>query len=129
MGLWNRLTNRVKTWFSSPSRPAPPPPEPDHGVPYHPWGEPFGAAFAADTQSNAGADFSWYVAAYTPRGGKRENLEADPDRALTDRELRNADTLVIFFSGSIGYITMGGPWDDWDELWSDMASRYDEGDS
>ncbi len=78
------------------------------------------------TSSNAGYDFGWYVAGYKSIRGEREDLEQDPGRVLTDRELRSADTLVIYFTGGVGYKTFtSGPWDDWEHLWSEIGDFYD----
>lgn len=78
------------------------------------------------TISNDGYDFGWYVAGYKAIRGEREDLEQEPSRVLTDKELRNADYLVIYFTGGAGYRTFtSGPWDDWEELWVDIADFYD----
>lgn len=142
MGLFGgwarRVISRVTFGLVSPAPPRPPAPPP--ATPHVPgggapvagafaWGEPFGSDTEGVSQSNAGHDFTWYVAGYKSIGGARVDLEKDPSRVLTDSELHRADYLVIHFSGPIGYITVSGPWDDWDELWDDMAAQYDEGES
>jgi len=85
----------------------------------------FGQSFDANHRGHLidkdGDSVSWYIAGYTPIGGERQNLEDDPDRVLSDSELRRADLLVVHFSGSTGYKTIPGVFDDWDMLWLDIA--------
>lgn len=90
------------------------------------WGQGFSSDKVGWTVSNRGHNFGFTIAGYTPIGGDRQNLEAEPHRVLTDEELMNADTLVVHFMDAHGYKTFaGGPWEDWEELWADIGEWYD----
>jgi len=90
------------------------------------YGEGFSSSDVGHSTSNDGYEFDWYIAGYKPIHGEREDLEKQPDRVLTDRELASADYVVVYFSGGAGYKTFtSGPWDDWDELWHDLGDFYD----
>ena len=89
------------------------------------WGKGFSSSHEASTISNNGHEFAFYLAGYYPIRGDREDLEKEPDRILTERELQSTDALVIHFTG-IGYKTFAsGPWEDWEELWEDLQDFYD----
>lgn len=90
------------------------------------YGSPFSFNEEAVSLSAEGKEFSWAIAAYTPIHGDRENLEATPDRVLTDRELSNADTIVVRFGDGEYRTFASGPWEDWEQLWDDIMDWYDE---
>lgn len=129
------IFGRIRRWFTgrpagrTPTTPLSPIPAPSSfGQPQDSpdWGRAFGADTEGTTVSNDGYNFSWYIAGYKPIRGERENLEDDPSRILTDRELRNADYIVVHFSGAAGYRTFtSGPWDDWEDLWAMIGDFYD----
>lgn len=134
MGLFRRIISRITGGLVSPEPPrrsrAPEPPSYERDTSHTSgWGVGFGASHEVDTVSNDGYDFSWHVAGWKPIGGTREDLEDQPNRVLTDKELSNADYLVVHFSGPIGYVVIGGTWDSWDDVFDDVAARYDEGES
>lgn len=130
MGFFGRLRNALPSWLGGSSRSSerdsPAPPSPSEPADSPDWGRAFGSGDEAFSMSNAGHDFSWYIAGYKAIHGEREDLEKEPDRVLTDRELRNADYVVVKFSGAAGYRTFtSGPWDDWEDLWTDLGDFYD----
>ena len=79
----------------------------------------------AHVLSNDGDEFGWRIAAYTPIGGERVNLEQNQDRILTDEELQNADVIVVQFDDGRYKTFTNGPWDDWEDLYDEIADWYD----
>lgn len=148
MGFFDGLRNRVRNIFKPqrqppsppprqpPPRPSPPPPSsPPPPVEYGngddwEWGEPFSVSGGpGEALSNKDTEFEWHLAGWKPDHGERVDLEDDPTRVLTDRELQHADYVVLWFSGPIGYQTITDSFDDWNELWDYVAGYYDEGGS
>jgi hypothetical protein len=126
MGFWKRVLDVVRRPFTG-GRSSPPPAPPPAFTPDDSpdWGRPVSADSEAWTTSNNGHDFSFSVVGWKEIQGPREDLEKDPARTLTDAELRRADYVVVHFSGAMGYKVIGGPWEDWEDFWDDVASYYD----
>lgn len=125
VGFFSRIRSFFRRGNDTPPAAAPidaPISEPDDSPD---WGRAFGAGDEGWTVSNDGYDFGWYLAGYKAIGGEREDLEQDPGRVLTDRELAHADYVVVHFTGGIYKTFTSGPWQDWEELWIEIADFYD----
>lgn len=125
MGFWGKVRETIGGWFGGSESSGTNEPV-DSPVDSPDWGREFGSDELAYTLSNDGYEFGWSIAGYKAIGSEREDLEKEPSRVLTDAELQTADYLVVYFTGGVGYKTFtGGPWEDWEELWSEIADFYD----
>lgn len=96
--------------------------KPDSG-----WGKGFPSSGVGTGMTGDGREIGFSIAGYKPIGGDRQNMEDQPNRVLTDSELRSADTVVVKFTDGTGYKTFAsGPWEDWDELWDDIMDWYED---